>query len=128
MRVLTIWHLYAQALASGIKIYETRTWKTKYRGPVAIHTSARPMTAEDKVLAQEFGVKGIKTGYVAAIADLTECILMDEDFITEQTEQERRLGNWQSGNYAWKFENFRKPERDIYLSGRQGLWTVDLDL
>ncbi|MBP3346629.1 MAG: ASCH domain-containing protein [Alphaproteobacteria bacterium] len=128
MRVLTIWHLYAQALADGIKIYETRTWKTKYRGPVAIHTSARPMSAEDRALAQEFGVEGIKRGYIAAIADLTECILMDEAFIAAQTEQEHRLGCWKKGNYAWKFENFRKPERDIYLSGRQGLWTVDWDL
>lgn len=53
---------------------------------------------------------------------------MDEDFIAVQSAQERCLGNWQPGNYAWTFKNFRKPEKDIYLSGRQGLWTVDLDL
>ena len=128
MKALTIWHLYAQALADRIKIYETRTWKTKYRGPVVIHTSARPMSAEDKALAQMFGIKGVKPGCVAAVADLTDCVLMDEDFIAVQSAQERRLGNWLPGNYAWTFENFRKPEKDIYLSGRQGLWTVDLDL
>ena len=126
MKALTIWHLYARALTNGIKLYETRSWQTKYRGPVAIHTSMRPMTAKDEDLAQKYGIKGICPGKVVAIADLTDCILMDTDFIARQTEQERVLGNWQEGNYAWKFENFRRPEKDIYVSGRQGFWNLDM--
>jgi hypothetical protein len=37
MKALTVQQPYAQLLAWGEKWFETRTWRTKYRGPVAIH-------------------------------------------------------------------------------------------
>ena len=37
MKVLTIKQPYATLIAEGIKEYEFRTWKTKYRGELLIH-------------------------------------------------------------------------------------------
>ena len=37
MKALTIQQPWASLIASGDKLYETRTWPTKYRGPIAIH-------------------------------------------------------------------------------------------
>ena len=37
MKAITIYQPYASLIATEHKIYETRTWPTKYRGPIAIH-------------------------------------------------------------------------------------------
>lgn len=39
MKALTIHQPWASLLACGAKKYETRGWKTNYRGPIAIHAS-----------------------------------------------------------------------------------------
>ena len=41
MKAITIWQPWASLLACGAKQYETRSWATKYRGPVAIHAVAK---------------------------------------------------------------------------------------
>ena len=41
MKALTIWQPWASLIAGGAKQYETRSWATKYRGPIAIHVAAR---------------------------------------------------------------------------------------
>lgn len=40
MKALTIWQPWASLLACGAKQYETRSWATSYRGPIAIHAAA----------------------------------------------------------------------------------------
>ena len=37
MKVITIRQPWASLIACGAKIYETRSWPTRYRGPIAIH-------------------------------------------------------------------------------------------
>jgi hypothetical protein len=47
MRCITIYQPWASLLACGAKKYETRSWPTKYRGPIAIHAAAkRPLRQE----------------------------------------------------------------------------------
>lgn len=41
MKALTIWQPWASLIATGEKIYETRSWPTKYRGPIAIHAAKK---------------------------------------------------------------------------------------
>jgi hypothetical protein len=41
MKAITIWQPWASLLACGAKQYETRSWKTDYRGPIAIHAAKK---------------------------------------------------------------------------------------
>lgn len=41
MKALTIWQPWASLIACGAKQYETRSWATKYRGPIAIHAAIK---------------------------------------------------------------------------------------
>lgn len=43
MKALTLWQPWASLIAVGDKTIETRSWSTKYRGPLAIHAAARPI-------------------------------------------------------------------------------------
>ena len=39
MKAITLWQPWASLLACGAKQYETRSWATNYRGPIAIHAA-----------------------------------------------------------------------------------------
>lgn len=39
MKAITIQQPWASLIVSGDKLYETRCWKTNYRGPIAIHAA-----------------------------------------------------------------------------------------
>lgn len=41
MKALTLYQPWATLVALGVKTIETRSWATKYRGPLAIHAGAR---------------------------------------------------------------------------------------
>lgn len=42
MKALTIRQPWASLIAAGVKTIETRSWSTKYRGPLAIHAGKSP--------------------------------------------------------------------------------------
>ena len=122
MKALTIWQPYAQAIALGLKKFETRSWSTKYRGKIAIHASVKPLSKERKLLTEKYDIKNFSFGEIIVIADLTDCILMTEKFIKSQPQSELDLGNWCIGNYAWKLENIQILTPPQKASGKQGLW------
>ena len=126
MKTLTIWQPYAQAITLGLKTYETRSWPTKHRGKIAIHASIKPLSKERELLSEKYGIKNFSFGEIVIIADLTDCILMTEDFIKSQPQPEIDFGDWQPGHYAWKLENIEVLENPIKVSGKQGLWNIDL--
>ena len=41
MMAISLWQPWASLIAAGLKRVETRSWETRYRGPLAIHASAR---------------------------------------------------------------------------------------
>ena len=41
MRALTIYQPWASLIAVGAKTYETRSWATRHRGPIAIHAGKK---------------------------------------------------------------------------------------
>lgn len=97
MKAITIWQPRASLLACGAKIYETRSWMTSYRGPIAIHAAARKCDTDDMSGAAVYAAveairpitrKLAKTamyvpfellprGAIIATADLVECWKID---------------------------------------------------
>ena len=122
MKAITIWQPYAQAIALGLKKFETRSWATKYRGKLAIHASLKPLSKECKLLAEKYSIKDCPLGEVIVVADLVDCVLMTEEFIQAQSDAERDFGDWRVGRFAWKLENIKVLKNPVKLSGKQGLW------
>lgn len=81
MRVLTIRQPYPEAIIRGLKGWETRSRRTLYRGPVAIHAAARwePgwrnvwVDLDPRYWAAWDGGR-LPTGAVVAVAELTDCV------------------------------------------------------
>lgn len=122
MKAMTLWQPYAQAIALGLKKYETRSWATRHRGPIAIHASMQKMKRAYQYLVDKYNIEHLACGEIIVIADLTDCILMTPEFIAAQDPTETDFGDWQPGRYAWKLENVRVLECPARVSGKQGLW------
>lgn len=127
MKALTLWQPYASAIAVGLKKYETRSWKTSYRGPLVIHASVKPLTKEYKLLANQYDIP-IVYGKIVAIAELTDCQIMTQELIDIQSQVEINLGDWRVGRYAWKLKNIRLLKPHTKIAGHQGLWNISPDL
>lgn len=127
MRVLTIWQPYASAIALGLKKYETRSWQTRHRGPIAIHASVKPLNRERMALAKKYNILDkLEFGKIVVICDLIDCIPMTDEFIAAQSDMERDFGDWRVGRFAWKLRVVRVIMPPISAGGRQGIWRTDL--
>lgn len=58
MKAITVWQPWASLLVSGRKRYETRSWATSYRGPIAIHAAKRPVRQTIDALVADRGMDG----------------------------------------------------------------------
>ena len=136
MKALTIWQPYASMITKGLKEYETRSFRTSYRGPLLIHSGQRPMrwilkhSAEDAldVAIEAFGMEklmNLPVGCAICVVDLVDCIEMTPEFIAQQSPTELAVGDWKPGRYAWKLENPRELD-PVELLGKQGLWNASL--
>ncbi|MFA4826593.1 MAG: ASCH domain-containing protein [Methanoregula sp.] len=134
IKAISIWQPWASLIAVVAKKFETRSWKTNYRGPLLIcaakkpfnsfHFSATFVDAAQKALPYPIGGYQIPYGKAVAIADLTAC-LTTFNYQTDWIGLEATFGDFSLGRYAWKLENVRaiKP---FPVKGRQGLFDVEV--
>ena len=127
MKAITLHQPWASAIALGFKHYETRSWKTNYRGLIAIHAAKRPLD-NPSFAKQFFDTDNLPFGSVVAVADLVDCLPMTEDLIDSMSVTERVFGDWCSGRFAWQLENIRPLKEPVPYKGMQGLWTLPDDI
>ena len=127
MKVLTIKQPYASLIANGIKEYEFRTWKTKYRGEFLIHAGQ----GIDKEAMKRFKKYNLDypSGCIVAKVNLIDCIKIDD--------KERKILNDKNpfvyshvvndkswNGYGFKLENVCKVKL-IYIKGKLSFWNYD---
>lgn len=149
MKAITILAPFPNLIKLKQKHYETRGWKTSYRGPIAIHvgkglqyiklafqepfkTALQPIQLDGGYNADSFCL-----GHVIAIADLVDCLevvgrvslkIGDEKRVAAVLENgtkiygnELAFGDYSIGRYAWLLENVRSIE-PVPAKGMQRLW------
>jgi hypothetical protein len=148
MKALTLHQPWAQAIAWMLKMIETRSWSTKYRGPLAIHAGANhrslyamlhTLYKPDKVipgsmeayfedyLRQHVKLQNWRASFaltsVVAIVNLVDVVPTES--LTNLTVQERAFGNFDPGRYAWILDDVKPVANPFYAKGFQRLWTWD---
>ncbi len=126
---ISLWEPYGTLIKVGAKQYETRHWKTSYRGALVICTAKkrdREILASFEALRPDFLRYGVKMepcrfGVALCLVDLVDCI-PTEIIGDGAAESERRFGNFAPGRYAWLLENVRPFAKPIPVRGQQGLW------
>jgi activating signal cointegrator 1 len=133
MKALSLRQPWATLMARGIKGAETRSWRTSYRGQLAIHAS-KIMDASDRAFVAE-NPKIAKFDYplasVICIVELVACVPTAEapkyanaahwsppvDWKTEL-----RFGNFEIGRWAWLTRLVRVLETPIAAKGALSVW------
>ena len=126
LKVLTLRQPWATLVSEGIKRYEFRSWKTKYRGKVLIHAGAG-IDKEDmkkyKNVNLEFPSKKI-----LAVVEIEDCLELDEELNNKIiSENNIAYGNKVRTGYAWKLNNIKKINYDKEVNGQLGLWNIDIN-
>jgi hypothetical protein len=121
---LTVWQPWASLIATGAKHIETRTWKTDYRGWLAIHAAKKPVDISEypglfDLLPDD---SEFPLGAVVAIVHLSDCKEMTQELIAQQSEQEILCGDWQPGRFAWVLDNIQLIDPPVPAKGGQKLW------
>ncbi len=126
MKVLTLKQPWASLVANGYKIYEFRSWKTKYRGEILIHAGSgvdREWLNKNKDKNIDFPKKKILCKVV-----IEDCLELD-DALNKQinTLDENVYGRKDRTGYAWKLGKVTKLNIDKEINGQLGLWNYDVD-
>ena len=124
MKVLSIKEPFATLIKDGVKIYETRSWKTNYRGEIYIHASLSLSKSERVESANKYLKSEIKPGFILCKCELVDCIPMTDEFINYINEEtsEYDYGLYSEGRYAWKLKVLEILDEPIPAKGKLGIW------
>lgn len=127
MKVLSIKEPYATLIKNKTKYIETRSWKTKYRGDIIIHSCKckSPIKEKIKTLVNK---EELQYEYMICIAELIDCIYIDEEYankIEKENYNNFLCGDYTIGRYAWVLKNIRIIKNPIEISGQLGLWNYN---
>jgi hypothetical protein len=137
VKALTLTQPWASLVIEGVKRFETRSWSTAYRGPLAIH-AAKGWTADDRgllsdlirggVLAQR-PTASVPLGAVLGIVELVDVYSTDagpywewdSSMATGWTEAD--LGDYSPHRFAWRLRVVEVFPEPVPASGALGLWS-----
>ena len=124
MKVITIREPFATLIKDKVKIYETRSWKTNYRGEIYIHAAKAKSKASNVSIASTYLKSRENPEHIICKCLLKVCIYMDEDFINKikKNKEEYNSGHYEVGRFAWKLEVIEVLKEPIYAKGQLGIW------
>ena len=129
MKVITIKQPWASLIANGYKVYEFRTWNTKYRGDILIH-AGKGIDKKSMDLFKDYGID-FPLGCIIAKAKLTDSVIVDKKFVdeivpTEPLVYKRFKDNPDWVGYGFKLENVERI-KPIYINGKLSLWNYNYE-
>lgn len=127
-KVISLKQPWATLVVIGAKRIETRSWSTKYRGELLIHSSLK-LPSFGFELAYEIPFrsyinpgKDLITGMILGSVKLVDVVPIDE-VANKITSEERAFGDYTSGRFAWILENPVRFKEPIPARGSLSIWT-----
>lgn len=143
MKVISVIQPWATLIALGEKVFETRSWATKHRGELAIHSSKKvdKETCRQEpfrsILAKHgYTEKNLPVGMILATCQLVDCFKVVEDegvqarldteYIVMGNEYE--FGDYEEGRFAWQLDNVQALAEPIPAKGQLNLWNYAIEM
>lgn len=147
MKVLTVRPPWADCIGCGSKRFETRSWATRYRGALAIHSGmgdldeiraytgmrefqwalgplvGRSVEANGDVVWCGVMPEHVHRGEIVAVCRLEDCIAT-VDLPLSRYRHEERLGDFFPGRFAWLLTGVVRLVQPLKLVGNLGLLDV----
>ena len=149
LKGISLYEPYASLMATGAKRFETRSWKTAYRGPVLICAAqwciqseilyrlqlpiyqgglaplvGKPLDFSGKA-SYGLGLKDLQFGKALLLARLVNCI-PTITMTREQVGTDWPYGDFTPGRYAWDLVVIKRFAKPFRYRGRQGLFDAEI--
>ena len=128
MKALTLTQPWATLVILGEKHYETRSWSTRYRGPLVIHASKTfPKWARELSLSPPFlgaltrVVHPLPLGAIIGCVTVLDC-LPTEHVRAALSSQELAFGDFSPGRWAWILGDPVPYDNPIHARGALAVW------
>lgn len=137
MRAVSLTQPWGTLVAMKAKRIDTRSWKTPYRGRIAIHVAKGwPKWARELIETEPFKevlsrlgsepklLLNAMRGRIVATAELVDVVPTEK--VRDLTKQERAFGDYGPKRYAWFLENITAVKPAPAAKGALGLWEWSL--
>jgi len=136
-KVISLWQPWATPFVLGIKLNETRSWATNYRGRVYIHAAMNKSVDTIQFTNNityykpnhyiDFSRKIINLlfGVIIGYVDIVDCVRA-ETIRDKMTAQELSFGDYSDGRWIWICKNHTALETPIPAKGSQGFWNFNI--
>jgi hypothetical protein len=135
VKAITLTQPWATLVALGAKRFETRSWRPRHLGPIAIHAARSvPGWVEDvaarPVFRRHLGSRTLASlprGQVIAVADLlwaesTDSVELPELLTRLGGPDEWEFGDYSPGRWAWFLAGVTPLPEPVPARGALGLW------
>lgn len=137
MKVLSILQPWASLIVMGPKRIETRSWATKYRGPLLIHASTGKKREGRELLEDprwcnpcDEGFYDLPFGAIIGQVNLVDVIPTSHIIFNMGREKaagiaapyEEAFGDYSPGRYGWLLSDPVVFDKPIPAKGKLGLW------
>ncbi|MDX2148063.1 MAG: ASCH domain-containing protein, partial [Planctomycetota bacterium] len=142
MKCISLWQPWATLMVIGAKRIETRSWQTKYFGPLAIHASKKwngdswemcvlrphfrealreffPEPVSDSYAMSKKSPRMLPLGCIVGTVHLVGCASTQMLTLGPVSEQERAFGDFSIGRFGWITTQPRRLAKPIPFVGRQ---------
>jgi len=152
MNAISLWEPWASLIMCGAKTIETRSWYTKYRGPLLVCAAkgGLPIYELINLLSQTAFLKGLAPlvglplnlkgdipvpypkivdlnhGKALTVVNLVDCKKTD-DLMQREFVDDKPFGDFSCGRYAWILKDNR-PVKPFRVKGHQGFFQVPDEL
>lgn len=131
MKALTLTQPWATLVVAGAKRFETRSWRTEYRGPLLI-TSSKAFPADCRALclqpafAKALQSYNLPRGCALGVVELIDCKKIKADLracgLADVLKGDELLfGDYTPGRWAWEFAHPILFD-SFPIRGRLGIW------
>lgn len=150
MKVISLLQPWASLVVLNYKKIETRSWNTKYRGPLLIHASAaKKQLYKDLTLDfhQQFSLPGMPNykdlpfgsiiGQVDLMSTFQTNVLHRSNFenktiefskqFWDLTNQELAFGDYTKDRHLWLLSNAVQFDEPLPVKGELSMWEYDLE-
>lgn len=128
MRGFSLTQPWASAVMLGLKQWETRSWRTSYRGEVAIHAAKTfPKWCKNFAYEQDMPSSSLPLGQIICIATITDC-QRTEDIRNLLPAEEITWGDYGDSRYALRLGKVIRLSPYIAFRGALGLWPISKDV
>ncbi len=133
-KALTLTQPWATLVVLGEKRWETRSWRTRYRGPIAVHAaktfprSAKRLAESDPYYVTTLGkypITWLPLGAIIGTVEIIEIERVEAVVDVVIGLKEEAFGDYSAGRWAWQLANPVLFEEPIPWRGALGLWRIE---